>query len=146
MLYNLWCSPLYTTTISGVFAKRIGYSIFNYLKARNAADVVFTLLHRIPAIDVESNRGIIPVRMIVTMEVCISKYLCYTVIFRIAYMERLHFTKWSLPIRPEKMWTSLKKWVSRFYVARHWPLLDQVGVARAQSQLYWRGFMIHWVE
>lgn len=52
------CSPLLTTMYASGFAKQLGHSLSNYLKAKGAIKTIFTLLHRIPLIDVYSCRGL----------------------------------------------------------------------------------------
>ena len=49
--------------IAGVVAKMAGHSMLKYTKAKTALKTTFALLNRIPAIDVNSVKGISLVRM-----------------------------------------------------------------------------------
>ena len=44
--------------IVGGLVRQTGYSMYNYMKAKNALKTVFALLNRVPAIDVASVKGI----------------------------------------------------------------------------------------
>ena len=57
--YYLHFSTLLTVNIVGGLVRQTGYSMYNYLKARNALKSVFALLNRVPAIDVASVKGIV---------------------------------------------------------------------------------------
>ena len=46
----------------GCYGRIAGHSILKYMKAKNAIKSTFTLLNRIPAIDVASVKGIVLVR------------------------------------------------------------------------------------
>ena len=59
LIIKLYFRTLLTVYVASEFAKLVGHSMLKYIKAKAALKTVFSLIRRVPLIDVGSAKGIV---------------------------------------------------------------------------------------